>query len=311
MLHLRGLWKSYEGRPVLRAVDLDIAAGEICALLGPNGAGKTTCVSIVAGLRRPDRGTVEVGGIDAVAHPRRARELLGLAPQDLGIYPGATVRENLRVFGALAGLRRAALRGRIDEVATALDLQPLLDRYAGLLSGGQKRRLHTAIALLHRPRLLLLDEPTVGADVETRSALLDVIAQLAADGAAVCYTSHYLSEIEALDATVAVLEAGEIVARGSIAELTRSHAPPMVELTFDGPPPQLRIGARVEREGAVLRLRTAEPAATAAEAITALGPDAARLLSVELLRPGLESAYLALTGRRNPADEEAVDVAAP
>ena len=310
MLHVSKLSKAYEGQPVLRSVDLDIAAGEICALLGPNGAGKTTCVSIVAGLRRPDSGTVEIDGIDAVAHPRRARALLGLAPQDLGVYPVATVRENLRVFGALAGLRRAALRRRIDEVAVALHLQPLLERPAGLLSGGQKRRVHTAIALLHQPRLLLLDEPTVGADIETRAALLDVVRQLAADGAAVCYTSHYLGEIEALDATVAVLEDGRIVARGSVAELTASHAPPMVELTFDGPAPDLQIDIPAVRDGAVLRLHTSQPAATAALAITALGSDAARLQSVELLRPGLESAYLALTGRRAP-DQEVDHVATP
>jgi ABC-2 type transport system ATP-binding protein len=311
MLYVRGVSKSYGDLRVLQEVDLAVKPGEICALLGPNGAGKTTLVSIVAGLRRPDHGTVAVGGIDAVAHPRRARQQLGLAPQDLGLYPNATVRENLHVFGALAGLRRAALRRRIDEVAASLQLQPLLGRSAGLLSGGQKRRVHTAIALLHRPRLLLLDEPTVGADIETRAALLEVVRSLAADGAAVCYTTHYLGEIEALDATVALLEAGRIVARGSVKELTRSHAPPMVELTFDGPAPDLRVDTQVVRDGEILRLHATEPAATAALAITALGTDAARLRSVELLRPGLESAYLALTGRRSPDEQEAIDVAAP
>ena len=311
MLTVRGLCKSYDKQLVLADVDLDIAAGEICALLGPNGAGKTTCVSIVAGLRRPDSGTVEVGGVDAVAHPRKARELLGIAPQDLGLYPTATVRENLRVFGAIAGLRRAALSQRIDEIAVALQLDSLLDKRTQVLSGGQKRRVHTAIALVHKPRLLLLDEPTVGADIETRSALLDVVRQLAADGAAVCYTTHYLPEIEALDATVAILEAGRVVARGSIVELTRSHAPPMVELTFSGAVPVLDLDLPTLCDGSILRVYTPEPAATAATIITALGDDAARLQSVELRRPGLESAYLALTGRRTADEQEAVHVAAP
>ena len=303
MLRLRGICKAYDGRAVLDDVDLDVAPGEICALLGPNGAGKTTCVSIVAGLRRPDRGTVEVGGVDVVARPGAARALLGLAPQDLGVYPVATVRENLHVFGALAGLRRAALGARIEELAAALYLQPLLDRRVAMLSGGQKRRVHTAIALMHKPRLVLLDEPTVGADVETRAALLDVVRNLAADGAAVCYTSHYLGEIEALDAAVAILENGRIVAQGSVEELTRLHAPPMVELTFDGSPPEVDFGADAIRDGNVIRLQAPEPAATAATAITTLGHDASRLLSIELLRPGLESAYLALTGRRSPEQE--------
>lgn len=308
MLALRGIAKSYEGRAVLRAVDLDIPAGEICALLGPNGAGKTTCVSIIAGLRRPDAGTVEVGGVDVVRHPGAARLLLGLAPQDLGLYPVATVRENLHVFGALAGLRKQALADRIKQVAEALDLADLLPRYVRVLSGGQKRRVHTAIALLHRPRLLLLDEPTVGADVETRAALLEVVRGLASDGAAVCYTSHYLGEIEALDATVAVLERGSIIARGTVADLTRDHAPPMVELTFDGEPPPVDFGVPTTRDGSVVRLTTPEPAAAAASAITALGAQASLLRSVELLRPGLESAYLALTGRR--AGEEVEHVVA-
>ena len=310
MLSVRGLCKAYGRQQVLVDVDLDIAAGEICALLGPNGAGKTTCVSIVAGLRRPDSGTVHVGGVDAVAHPRRARELLGIAPQELGLYPSATVRENLRVFGAIAGLRRAALSQRIDEVAVALHLTPLLDRQTQVLSGGQKRRVHTAIALVHRPQLLLLDAPTVGADIETRSALLDVVRQLAADGAAVCYTSHYLGEIEALDATVAILEGGQVIARGSVAELTRFHAPPMVELTFEGDVPVLHLDLPAVVDGSILRVNTPEPAATAATIITALGADAARLRSVELRRPGLESAYLALTGRRAADQQEALHVAA-
>src|SRR3712207_3178351 len=124
MLSLRGVCKSYDGRAVLDDVDLDVAGGEICALLGPNGAGKTACVTIVAGLRRPDSGTVRVGDVDAVARPPAARAQLGLAPQDLGVYPVATVRENLHVFGALAGLRRRALAARITELAAALYLEP-------------------------------------------------------------------------------------------------------------------------------------------------------------------------------------------
>ena len=310
MLRVRNLSKAYGDLDVLSDVAIDIAEGEICALLGANGAGKTTFVSIVAGLRRPDSGTVEVAGVDAVAHPRRARQLLGLAPQDLGLYPTVSVRENLHVFGALAGLRRSALRARIDEIAVALQLRDLLNRPARELSGGQKRRVHTAIALMHRPRLLLLDEPTVGADLESRAALLDTVRQLASDGAAVCYTTHYLGEIEALDATVVILERGRVLVRGSVGELTRSHAPPMVELTFDGPPPDVDLGMPVVRDGDVLRVHTPEPAATAATIIAALGVHGARLQSVELRRPGLESAYLALTGRRAPEAEEVVDVTA-
>src|SRR6266540_4629885 len=166
MLHIRGLCKAYGDLKALQGVDLDVRAGEIVALLGPNGAGKPTLVSIVAGLRRADAGVVEVDGLDARRRSAEVRRRIGLAPQDTGIYPVVSVRRNLLLFGELAGLGRAELRRRIDEVAEALDITELLDRQAGKLSGGQKRRLHSAIALLHRPRLLLLAGATTGAKLE-------------------------------------------------------------------------------------------------------------------------------------------------
>jgi ABC-2 type transport system ATP-binding protein len=135
-------------------------SGTILGLLGPNGAGKTTLVSIVAGLRRADSGSVHVGGVDVGRHPKPAQRLIGFAPQETGVYPVLTVRDNLRFFAGLAGLRRRDARVRIDEVGAALGLDALFTRRASELSGGERRRLHTAIALLHRPRLVLLDEPT-------------------------------------------------------------------------------------------------------------------------------------------------------
>src|SRR5688572_29519292 len=147
MLRARGVCKSYGATPVLTGVDVTIDAGQIVALLGPNGAGKTTLVSIVAGLRRPDRGSVEVGGVDAGRAPREAQSHIGLAPQDLAIYPSLTVRQNLQVFAELAGLSGHAVRARTDEVAEAVGLVGLLGRTAWTLSGGEKRRVHTAIAL--------------------------------------------------------------------------------------------------------------------------------------------------------------------
>ena len=198
-------------------------AGTILGLLGPNGAGKTTLVSIVAGLRRADAGTVHVGGIDVGRHPKSAQRLIGFAPQETGVYPVLTVRDNLRFFAGLAGLRRPDARVRIDEVGAALGLDELFDRRASELSGGERRRLHTAIALLHRPRLVLLDEPTTGADVRTRNEILELVRTLADDGSAVVYSTHYLHEIEALDATVAFIDHGRIVARGELAELVHRH----------------------------------------------------------------------------------------
>ena len=219
MLHVRGLAKAYGPHAVLRGVDLDVERGQVLGLVGANGAGKTTLISIVAGLRRPDAGTVTVAGIDAVTHRAAAARHLGLAPQELGLYPTLTARANLRTFAELAGLRPRAARARADEVAALLGLADCLSQRADTLSGGQKRRLHTGMAVLHRPDLLFLDEPTVGADVQSRAAILDVVRAMAAAGTAVVYTTHYLPELEQLEADVAVLDGGRIVASGPVGEV--------------------------------------------------------------------------------------------
>ena len=307
MLSVEGLHKSYGRVVALRGVDLEVSPGEIVSLLGPNGAGKSTLVSIVAGLRRPDAGTVFVGGVDALARPKAARSLIGLAPQDLGIYPIVTVRQNLTLFGELAGLRGGELRTRVQEVAEALLLDDLLDRLAGELSGGQKRRLHTAAALVHRPRLLLLDEATAGADVETRAQLVALVRELAGEGSAVLYSTHYLQEVETLGASVVLIDKGSVLARGAVAELVARHGGSVVELRFDGEAPVItrdRPGRQPERDGNLLRIPTAEPGPEIAAAMTAIGAHAARLQSVEVVRANLETAYLAITGRRYEPGEE-------
>ena len=304
MLDIRGLRKTYGARTVLGGVDLRVSPGEIVGLLGPNGAGKTTLVSIVAGLRTADSGEVTLDGIDALAHPERARAAIGLAPQDLGIYPVLTVTQNLALFGELAGLRGATLRARIGEVAEALDLTPLLPRKAAALSGGQKRRLHTAMALVNRPKLLFLDEPTVGADVQSRGRILAAVRDLAVTGCAVIYTSHYLTEIEELAATVAVLEAGQIIARGPLEELVARHGSPALRLSFDGPAPHL---PGFEIAGHEATLHVADPAQAAAEILRRLDGHEARVRSVDIVRPSLEAAYLALTGRRSNDDDATND----
>ena len=303
MLHVSGLHKSYGEIQALRGVDLDVAAGEIVALLGPNGAGKTTLVSIVAGLRKADSGVVEVAGHDALARTVQVRSKIGLAPQDIGVYPVVTVRRNLALFGELAGLRGAELRTRIDEVAEALDITELLERQAGKLSGGQKRRLHTAIALLHRPALLLLDEATTGADVETRGHILALVRGLAAEGSSVLYSTHYLAEVEQLGSTAAIIDAGKVIARDDVAALIARHATPVVELSLSGPMPELDGVPDATVDGDRLRIPTPDPAATIAAVVPQV--PSGQLVSIEIVKPSLESVYLALTGRRyDEADAE-------
>jgi ABC-2 type transport system ATP-binding protein len=307
VLYVTGLKKSYGKLTVLQGVDLEIQPGEIVGLLGPNGAGKTTLVSIIAGLRKSDGGEAYVAGVDALNKPRQARKHLGIAPQDLGIYAVLSVRRNLRFFGELAGLAGSQLDQRVDEVAMALSLEPMLDRPAGALSGGQKRRLHTGMALLHHPPLLILDEPTVGADIRTRQEILDLVKTLAAEGRSICYSTHYLPEVENLGASVAILQGGEIIARGSIAELVAKHTSPFVELKFEGPAPEIRADGEVTREESVVRIKTQDPSVVAAAVISRLGPDASRLRDVEIIRPSLDSLYLSLTEQRYTSGDEQAD----
>jgi ABC-type multidrug transport system ATPase subunit len=220
ILEASGLVKAYGRQRALDGFTLDVAAGEIVGLVGRNGAGKTTFVEVVAGLVRPQAGRVRVCDADALRHPRAARALIGVSPQETALYPAATVAEHLRLFGALAGLRGPALRRAAQDIAERMDLADVARKPVGLLSGGQRKRTQAASAMIAERPLLLLDEPTVGADPVTRAQLLAVVAQRAAAGAAVVYTTHYLPELAELRATVAVAQSGRVVARGTLGELS-------------------------------------------------------------------------------------------
>jgi ABC-2 type transport system ATP-binding protein len=236
VLEASGLVKTYGGQRALDGFTLAVAAGEIVGLVGRNGAGKTTFVEVVAGLVRPEHGLVRVCGVDALAQAGAARTLSGVCPQETALYPAATVAEHLRLFGSLAGLRGSALRRAVDDIAERMDLADVAAKPTGLLSGGQRKRTQAATALIAERPLLLLDEPTVGADPATRARLLAVVADRAAAGAAIVYSTHYLPELSELRATVAVAEAGRIVARGTLGELdlTRVNALLVGEEDSDG-----------------------------------------------------------------------------
>ncbi len=294
VLEAVGLVKRFSGTVALHCFDLMVSAGEIAGLVGHNGAGKTTFARVTAGLVTAESGSVRVAGIDVARSAARVRPLLGLAPQELALYPTATARENLAVFAGLYGMRRREARRRIMQLADSLVLADALDQRARDLSGGQQRRLQAATAMLHRPRLLLLDEPTVGADPVTRDALLAVVRAAAADGAAVVYTTHYLPELDTLGATVAVADHGRIIARGDRAELLAT-VPGHAVADFDRPPPELAAPpgslAEICQDGRRLVVTAPDPA-SALVPLLAAHPDAvAHLRSIELRPPTLDDLY--------------------
>lgn len=299
MLSLRNVSKSYGTLRALSSLDLDVASGEILGLLGPNGAGKSTLIALIAGLIPADSGSICVDGLDIRSNSMRVRKILGVAPQELGIYPPLSVMQNLRYFGRLCGISRGRLDEKLERVTDALDLAGLLDRRAHELSGGEKRRLHTAMAFVQDTNLLLLDEPTAGVDVRTRSRLLHFIRELANAGTAICYATHYLQEIETLGASIAILNGGHLAHRGTTSDIVKSVTDTFIEVSLaEAIPDTVTLDGRIDGDDGVLRLSAPDPEAAITHLFTRLGPYASQVRSIEIVRPSLESAYLAVVGQR-------------
>ena len=289
----------------VEGLSLEIAAGESYGLLGPNGAGKTTTISLVCGLLRPDGGEVVVAGHRLDGDDLAAKKAIGYVPQEVALYPDMTARENLSFFGRLYGLSGAALARRIDAV---LEIVGLTERAADRISeysGGMKRRANIAAGLLHEPELLVLDEPTVGVDPQSRNAILESVEQLAAGGKAVLYASHYMEEVERLCDRVGILDEGHLIAEGSRRDLLATVGQSgRVELVASGPLEALAEACRA--------LPSTEEATVADGRVEVVGGDPRSLLprlleaasgvgvsvkSVEVVEPDLEAVFLHLTGK--------------
>ena len=299
LLDVRGLGKDYGPRTAVGAIDLAIEPGTIVGLLGPNGAGKTTTISMIAGVLTPSRGSATIAG-----HPIGAdagKRALGLVPQDLALYDPLSAEQNLTFFGKLYGLHGAALAERIDWALGVVGLRDRRDDRVATYSGGMKRRLNLAAGVLHRPKLLVLDEPTVGVDPQSRHHIFDTVRALARDGMAVLYTSHYMEEVEELCERVAIMDHGAIVAAGTLDELKAAHhGGSTLELELRGDDAALLAAKAMAArhgviEGAGERLRLARPAALAA-LVADVEAAGATVVAVRTVAADLQAVFLALTG---------------
>jgi ABC-2 type transport system ATP-binding protein len=304
LLEARDLSKRFDEVVAVDRVSVAVSRGEIYGLLGPNGAGKTTTISLVCGLLRPDGGRVAVNGSDFWADPQAARRIMGVVPQDLAIYEELSGRENLEFWGRMAGLSGSDARTRGGELLAALSLVDRGDDAVKKYSGGMKRRINLGCALMHRPALLLLDEPTVGIDPQARANILEFVRSLVADGAAIVYTTHYLEEAETLCHRIGIIDHGRLLAEGTLAELQERRGAAqvfVVEGRLGGAEPgawpgfaeRFRVMQKSDRTLTVAALGRRDPA----ECLKELLALPLHIENVTLKRPSLNDTFLELTGR--------------
>ena len=293
ILNATAVEKRYAGRPALRGVTLEVAPGELFGLLGPNGAGKTTFLSILAGLLDADAGGVTLFGRPFTSRDAEARRGVGLATQDLAVYPELTTRENLLFFGRLYGLAGTALKQRADEMLALAALTDRANDRVGTFSGGMKRRLNLAVALVHRPRLLILDEPTTGVDPQSRNHIFEQVRRLNAAGLTVIYTSHSMEEVQALCPRLAILDHGRVIACDTVTNLLR-RLPTTARVTTAQPVPETLPGVTALRQTDLgVELDAADGPTLFAALRHWTGLD---MVALDIVPPTLERVFLQLTG---------------
>ena len=305
LLDCRDLRKHFGDRAAVDGVSFHIARGETYGLLGPNGAGKTTTISMICGLLEPDGGEVTVAGRTMDVNAVEAKSAIGYVPQELAVYPDLSARENLRFFGRLQRLTGPLLKERVEAVLALTGLDDRADDRVDAYSGGMKRRLNIGIGLLHEPQLLVLDEPTVGVDPQSRNAILEAVDGLRREGMSILYTTHYMEEAERLCDRVGIIDEGHILAEGTRGELVALIGQAdRVKLVAGGP---LAAAAEAVRgvtgvtgasvaEG-VIEISVRGARGALAEIIGAAAGAGVAVRSVEVIEPDLEAVFLHLTGK--------------
>jgi ABC-2 type transport system ATP-binding protein len=319
-----GLVKTYRTRGAgevraLDGVDLEVPEGSVLGLLGPNGAGKTTTVRILATLLQPDAGRAVVAGYDVVAEPQQVRRSIGLSGQYAAVDENLTGRENLTMFGRLYQMSRARARSRADDLLEQFSLTEAADRVAKSYSGGMRRRLDLASALIGHPRLLFLDEPTTGLDPRSRLGMWDVIRELVREGTTLLLTTQYLEEADELADTIAVVDHGRIIALGTADELKSQVGGERIEVVVHDP---ARIAETVEmlagdavgppevdRHTRRITVPSTGGAAHLIDVVRRLDEHGVAIDDIGLRRPTLDDVFLSLTGHvaEEPADDEATE----
>jgi len=304
-IELRNLVKRYGGRLAVDNLSLAIEAGEIFGLLGPNGAGKSTTIKITTGLLKPDSGEVEIASLNQRTHNVAIKRMLGLVPQEIAVYSNFTARENAEFFGSLYGLRGGQLR---EQAAAALQFVGLGDRQneaAGKFSGGMKRRLNIACAIVHRPKIIIMDEPTVGIDPQSRAHILESIRELAREGATIVYTTHYMEEAEALCTRIGIIDHGKLIVVGTKPELQKMVASLEklvlevggVNFTAVEEIKQLPYVKNVSLSGTRIEVFLTDTQDYLQDILSILARNGVRIRMVNVEAPDLESLFLSLTGR--------------
>jgi ABC-2 type transport system ATP-binding protein len=316
ILKTERLSKTYrpKGRDPVQAVqslDLTLHTGEIFGLLGPNGAGKTTAISMISGLLSPTSGDAFIGGLSISREPLKAKALLGVVPQEIALYPELTARQNLEFFGRMTNLNGAVLTRRVDEVLDFIDLTDRQNDRVSTFSGGMKRRVNLGIGLTHEPKLLFMDEPTVGIDPQTRRRILDTVVRLKHErGMTVLYTSHLMEEVQEISDRVGIIDHGRLIALGTVGELVQQIGEED-RITFrlaEAPPEALTPALQAidgvsgvtiqqddDRHSIVIFARRGRRALPGL--LQASNDLQVNVTSVEVREPDLEAVFLNLTGR--------------
>jgi len=305
VFRVENLQKRYGEIRAVDGVSFEVREGEIYGLLGPNGAGKTTTLSMMSGLLRPDEGRILFDDIDIVAEPIRVKEQLGVVPQETALYEDLSARENLRFWAGIYGLSGTALNEAVDRTLEQVGLEARAKDAVSKYSGGMKRRLNLALGLVHRPRAVLLDEPTVGIDPQARANILDVVRNVASAGTTVLYTTHYLEEAETLCNRIGIMDHGKILAEGTLAELKRQAGEEelvIIEGSFDAAEAREKMeeiphARLVSAEQGKLVLATGGEGKAAVDVLSRAFGAGLDLDAVSIKPPSLNSLFLNMTGR--------------